>query len=203
VCPVNFRGGSSVLYGLLLLQPLYALCPVLPGWADTRRNIYPLTYPDHPVGLTGVCFLQWGWPYIPMPTASKDWASIGLFQSWTLWLHLIWFIFECLCSLHKHRHDIVFVNQYLMLDFSVGRCILMELPLSLIQYCETVSENVLVLFFRNAETFSYGCTCNVNRQRNTTRRRSARLRRLRRRIKEPSKILICQKQKLRRYNFSW
>jgi len=24
-----------------------ALCPGLPGWAGTRRNIHPLTYPDH------------------------------------------------------------------------------------------------------------------------------------------------------------
>jgi len=24
-----------------------ALCPGLPQWAGTRRNIHPLTYPDH------------------------------------------------------------------------------------------------------------------------------------------------------------
>jgi len=24
-----------------------ALCPGLPRWASTRRNIHPLTYPDH------------------------------------------------------------------------------------------------------------------------------------------------------------
>jgi len=24
-----------------------ALCPGLPGWAGTRRNIHPLTYDDH------------------------------------------------------------------------------------------------------------------------------------------------------------
>ena len=32
---------------LLLLQPFTALCPGLPEWADTRRHIHPLTYPDH------------------------------------------------------------------------------------------------------------------------------------------------------------
>ena len=31
----------------LLQQPFTALCPGLPGWAGTRRNVHPLTYPDH------------------------------------------------------------------------------------------------------------------------------------------------------------
>jgi len=28
-------------------QPLTALCPRLPGWAGTRRNIHPTHHPDH------------------------------------------------------------------------------------------------------------------------------------------------------------
>ena len=35
------------LYDYYCYNRFTALCPGLPGWAGTRRNIHPLTYPDH------------------------------------------------------------------------------------------------------------------------------------------------------------
>jgi len=36
-----------------------ALCPGLPGWAGTRRNIHPLTYPDHYPTFVSFFHLLW------------------------------------------------------------------------------------------------------------------------------------------------
>jgi len=36
-----------------------ALCLGLPGWAGTRRNIHPLTYPDHHATFISFCHLLW------------------------------------------------------------------------------------------------------------------------------------------------
>jgi len=34
-------------YSYYFYNRFTALCPGLPGWAGTTRNIHPLTYPDH------------------------------------------------------------------------------------------------------------------------------------------------------------
>ena len=36
-----------------------AHCPGLPGWASTRRNIHPLTYPDHQPSFISFFYLLW------------------------------------------------------------------------------------------------------------------------------------------------
>jgi len=36
-----------------------ALCPGLSGWAGTRRNVHPLTYPDHQPSFISFFHVQW------------------------------------------------------------------------------------------------------------------------------------------------
>jgi len=50
-----------------------ALCPRLPGWADTRRNLHPVTYPDyHP---TFISFFHLLWSIASSLFNLRAWQS--------------------------------------------------------------------------------------------------------------------------------